>query len=357
MRRNEVNMDLGIILQRAREINASDIHFVSGSPPFVRRDGVIAILPEMKENPDYKDMLLSLMDDKTRDMFDKGYDADFAYEDPEKRRYRVNVFRQRNKVGAVFRLLNDSIPTFEDLDLPEILKRLPLLPRGLVLVTGPTGSGKSTTLAAMMDYANQNRHGHIITIEDPIEYTYVNKSCIVDQREVGADVVSYKAAIKSSMREDPDIILVGEMRDLETISAVLTAAETGHLVFSTLHTTGAAKTIDRIIDVFPPHQQQQVRIQLASVLKCVVSQQLVKKIGGGRVAAVEIMLTNDAVANMIREGKVFQINSTIQTSGRDGMVLLDKSLADLVNSNRITYEEALEKCTNDKELQRLVNKS
>ncbi len=347
-------MDLGMILQRAREIKASDIHFVSGSPPFVRKDGEIAVLPDMKESPDYSEMLLALMDKKTRDIFKKGNDADFAYEDTGKRRYRVNIFRQRNKVGGVFRLLNDSIPTFEDLNLPEVLKRLPMLPRGLVLVTGPTGSGKSTTLAAMTDYANQKRHGHIITIENPIEYTHTNRNCIINQREVGTDVASFQDAIKSSMREDPDIILVGEMRDFETISAALTAAETGHLVFSTLHTTGAAKTIDRIIDVFPPHQQPQVRIQLASVLKCVVSQQLVKKIGGGRTAAMEIMMTNDAVANMIREGKIFQINSTIQTGIRDGMVLLDKSLADLVNSNCITYGEALEKCSNDKELQRLV---
>ncbi|MGD9567361.1 MAG: type IV pilus twitching motility protein PilT [Sedimentibacter sp.] len=343
-------MNIELIVSTARLKGASDIHLISGEKPFIRKDGEIMMLADNFDSIDYEAILIPLMSEENKNKFMKNNDVDFAYEDSEGRRYRVNVFRQRGKIGAALRILNDNIPSFEELNLPEVLKKFAMLPRGLVLVTGPTGSGKSTTLAAMIDYANIHRHGHIITIEDPIEYAHKNKNSIINQREIGSDVISFQDAIRSAMREDPDIIFVGEMRDLETISAAITAAETGHLVFSTLHTTGSSKTIDRIIDVFPPHQQQQVRSQLATVLKCVISQQLVKKIGGGRTSALELLVCNDAVANMIREGKTFQINSTIQTGSKDGMMLLDKSLADLVNSGIIELSEAMEKCTKETEL-------
>lgn len=343
------------ILNTARSMEASDVHLVSGSCPYVRIDGEIERLDFYTGETVYEQELMSMMRQEIREKFEKGADADFAWQDENSMRYRVNVFRKQGQSSAVFRLLSDEISDFESLNLPEVLKRYSLLPRGLVLVTGPTGSGKSTTLSAMVDYANRNRKGHIITIEDPVEYVHENRNCIISQRELGTDVSSFKEAIRSALREDPDIILVGEMRDLETISAALTAAETGHLVFSTLHTTGAAKTIDRIIDVFPPHQQQQVRIQLAASLKCVASQQLVKKIRGGRTAAFEIMVTTDAVANMIREEKTFQINSAIQTGLKDGMIILDRSLAQLADSGIISLEEALENCTGEKELRRFLN--
>ena len=346
-------MNIELIVETARLKGASDIHLICGEKPFMRKDGEITALSE-SFNYINDEIIFSLMSEESKTKFNNNTDVDFAYEDNSGKRYRVNVFRQRGKAVAALRLLNDVMPTFEDLNLPQELKKFAMLPRGLVIVTGPTGSGKTSTLAAMIDYANKNRHGHIITIEDPIEYMHQNNNCIINQREVGSDVNSFQDAIRSTMREDPDIILVGEMRDLETISAAITAAETGHLVFSTLHTTGSAKTIDRIIDVFPPHQQQQVKSQLATVLKCIISQQLVKKIGGGRTSALEILVCNDAVANMIREGKTFQINSTMQTSGKDGMTLLDKSLADLVNSGVIDLNEALEKCTKDTELKRFL---
>lgn len=347
-------MDIEYLLNLARENSASDIHLVSGKSPFMRKDGEIISLSEHFNGENYDEVVYSIMSSQDRIKFENGEDADFAYQDEKAMRYRVNVFRQRGNIGAVIRLLNDNMPTFESLKLPPVLKKFAMIPRGLVLITGPTGSGKSTTLAAMVDYANMNRRGHIITIEDPVEYVHPNKGCIVNQREVGIDVKSFKDAMRSAMREDPDIILVGEMRDLETISAAITAAETGHLVFSTLHTTGAAKTIDRIIDVFPPHQQQQIKSQLATVLKCIVSQQLVKKTIGGRTAAMEILVCNDAISNMIREGKTFQIESTIQTGSKDGMVLLDKSLADLVNAGEINLESAIEKCTKEVELRRFL---
>ena len=341
------------ILNTAREMEASDVHLVNGNPPFIRKDGEIERILYDGETI-YDRELVSMMKPEVQLRFENGEDADFAYEDMYNRRYRVNVFRKRGEIAGVFRLLKHNISDFEQLGLPDILKEFSMLPRGLVLVTGPTGSGKSTTLSAMLDYVNKNKRGHIITIEDPVEYIHESINCIISQRELGVDIASFKDGIRSALREDPDIILVGEMRDQETISAALTAVETGHLVLATLHTTGAAKTIDRIIDVFPPHQQQQVRVQLSSSLKCVVSQQLIKKIRGGRTAAYEIMVSNDAIANMIREGKTFQINSSIQTGLKDGMVVMDKTLAHLVNIGIISSEEALEKCINEKELKRFI---
>jgi twitching motility protein PilT len=260
------------------------------------------------------------------------------------------VFRQQRALACVIRVINQHTPTFEELNLPETLRNLSNEPRGLVLITGPTGSGKSTTLAAMVDYINSTRACHILTIEDPVEYVYQQKKSLIHQRDVGTDVGSFAGALRSAMREDPDVILVGEMRDYETISAAVTAAETGHLVLSTLHTTGAAMTVDRIIDVFPPHNQQQIRTQLASVLKGVVTQTLLPKAEGkGRVAAFEIMIGTDAVLNLIRENKPHQLNSTIQTSSKQGMVLLDAYLADLVRKGIVRREHALEKASDKAE--------
>ena len=347
-------MRIETITEQARQYGASDIHLVAGQPPILRRDGQMHRMDFIVSDSELHELILSLLPDYLRPAFENGEDADFAYKDADERRYRVNIFRQMGQLGCVMRLLAASIPTLDELSLPAVLKDLVMLPRGLVLVTGPTGSGKSTTLAAMIDHANLNRQSHIITVEDPVEYVHTCKNSIINQREVGRDVQSFSGALRSAMREDPDIILVGEMRDFETISAAITAAETGHLVLSTLHTTGAAKTIDRIIDVFPPHQQEQIRTQLASVLKGVITQQLVRKIGGGRCAAFEILIANDAIANMIREGKTHQINSAMQTGLREGMILLDKNLAELANQGVIEREEAQRACERPDELRRFL---
>lgn len=344
-------MTVNQLIDFAHQKGASDIHFSAIEPPLLRRDGEIVRLPEEFRLDHYEKDLLALLPDNLAADFNSGEDADFAYQSGEIR-CRVNLFRQMGRLGCVMRLLADRIPSLEELGMPAIMKTLAMLPRGLVLLTGPTGSGKSTTLAAMVDFANQNRRAHIITIEDPVEYVHQPKKCLVDQREVGRDVSSFAAALRSALREDPDIILVGEMRDYETISAALTAAETGHLVLSTLHTTGAAKTIDRIIDVFPAHQQGQIRIQLAGVLRGVITQQLVRRTAGGRMAALEVLIGNASVSNMIREGKTHQINSVLQTGGREGMQLLDKALGDLVFRGEITMEEALAHCEDENELHR-----
>jgi len=339
------------LILASRERCASDIHLTIDRNPVFRIDGTL-IESEYVFTPDEKKQLIvSMLDDKQRRQMESGEDVDLCYEMEGRLRHRVNVFHQQRQLAATIRIINDSIPTFEELALPEILKTLADEPRGMILVTGPTGSGKSTTLAAMIDYINQNRACHILTIEDPVEYVYTQKKALIHQRDVGTDVGNFAGALRSAMREDPDVILVGEMRDYETISAAVTAAETGHLVLSTLHTTGAAMTIDRIIDVFPPHNQQQIRTQLASVLKGVITQTLLPKATGkGRVAAFEVMLGTDAVLSLIRENKCHQLNSTIQTSARQGMILLDTYLANLVNRGVITKEAAMEKAHNKKEL-------
>jgi len=335
------------LILAARERRASDIHLTIDRNPVFRIDGTL-IESEYVFTPDEKKLLIvSMLDDKQRRQMESGEDVDLCYEMEGRQRQRVNVFHQQRNLAATIRIINDSIPTFEQLALPEILRTLADEPRGLILVTGPTGSGKSTTLAAMIDYINQNRACHILTIEDPVEYVYTQKKALIHQRDVGTDVGNFSGALRSAMREDPDVILVGEMRDYETISAAVTAAETGHLVLSTLHTTGAAMTIDRIIDVFPPHNQQQIRTQLASVLKGVITQTLLPKATGeGRVAAFEVMLGTDAVLSLIRENKCHQLNSTIQTGARQGMILLDTYLANLVNQGVITKEAAMEKANN-----------
>jgi len=341
-------MTIQNLLTIARERRVSDVHITVARNPVFRIDGALAET-EFEMTVDQKNaIILSMLNDNQRKALEEGKDVDMCYTMENGHRNRVNVFRQQKALACVIRLINDKTPTFEELNLPEVLRKLVEEPRGLILVTGPTGSGKSTTLAAMVDYINSTRPCHILTAEDPVEYVYTQKKSVIHQRDVGTDVSSFEAALRSAMREDPDVILVGEMRDYETISAAVTAAETGHLVLSTLHTTGAAMTIDRIIDVFPPHNQQQIRTQLASVLKGVVTQTLVPKASGsGRVAAFEIMLGTDAVLNLIRENKCHQLNSTIQTNSKQGMVLMDTYLSDLVRAGTIKMDAALEK-VNDK---------
>ena len=333
----------------ARELRASDIHLSEGLPLAFRIDGRLVPAPIQLTGEEARSMVLNLLSDPQRDdLLARGIDADFALATPDGGRQRVNAFAQQGKVAATLRLLNNNIPTLDELGLPPVLSRLADEPRGLILVTGPTGSGKSTTLAAMIDHVNAARPDHIITVEDPIEYVYTGKQAIIHQREVGRDVPSFAAALRSSLREDPDVILVGEMRDYETISAAVTAAETGHLVMSTLHTIGAAQTIDRIIDVCPPNAQTQIRTQLASVLRGVVTQQLLPCAGGrGRCAATEVLVVTDAVANLIRENKCYQVSTMMQSGGALGMHTLNADLARLVRLGTITPDAAL-RCTTDK---------
>ena len=333
----------------ARNSKASDIHISEGLPLMFRIDGHLAEAPVQLSAAETRSLILSLMDEAHREALDlHRLDADFAIAAPDGTRSRVNVFYQQGKISATLRLLNDEIPTMEQLGLPPVLKKLADEPRGLILVTGPTGSGKSTTLAAMIDHINKTRSDHIITIEDPIEYVYQGRCSLIHQREVGADVRSFASALRSALREDPDVILVGEMRDYETISAAVTAAETGHLVMSTLHTIGAAQTIDRIIDVCPAGAQNQIRGQLAAVLRGVITQHLLPLASGqGRCAATEILVGTDAVANLIREGKCYQIPSVLQSGAALGMHSLNADLARLVSLGRITRETA-ERCATDK---------
>ena len=333
----------------ARQMKASDIHISEGLPLMFRIDGRLVNAPVQMSADETRSLILGLMDEAHREaVITERIDADFALVAPDGTRSRVNVFYQQNKAAATLRLLNNSIPTLAELSMPPVLTKLADEPRGLILVTGPTGSGKSTTLAAMIDHINETRSDHIITIENPIEYVYQGKQALIHQREVGQDVSSFAAALRSALREDPDVILVGEMRDYETISAAVTAAETGHLVMSTLHTIGAAQTIDRIIDVCPAGAQNQIRGQLAAVLRGVIPQQLLPLASGqGRCAATEILVGTDAVANLIREGKCYQIPSVLQSGAALGMHSLNADLARLVSLGRITRETA-ERCATDK---------
>ena len=300
-------------------------------------------------------MIYAILAQKMRERLEQELELDMSYSLPQKARFRVNVYFQRDSIGAAFRLIPYEIKSIESLALPPVVADLARFPRGFVVVTGPTGSGKSTTLAAMVDVVNKERSGHIMTVEDPIEFLHKHQKCIVNQREVGADTHGFAPALKHVLRQDPDVILVGEMRDLETISTAITAAETGHLVFATLHTQDAPQTIDRIIDVFPPHQQQQVRVQLATTLQGVVTQQLLQTTDGkGRAAAVEILITTPAVRNLVREGKVHQIYSVMQAGGRFGMQTMDMSIATLVKQGKISQQLAFERCHDPDELQRLI---
>lgn len=340
-------LDITQLLQFCFQQKGSDLHVSAGEPPAMRVDGqmqrikVPALTVEQTQS-----MLYDIMGDNQRKIFEEKSDIDFSIELGETARFRVNIFRQRRGMGAVFRLIPTTILTMEQLGLPSILSKITRTEKGLILVTGPTGSGKSTTLAAMINQINEERKQHILTIEDPIEFVHQSKKSLVNQREVGPHTQSFANALKAALREDPDIILVGEMRDLETIQLALTAAETGHLVMGTLHTSSAPKTIDRIIDVFPPAQQSQVRAMLAESLQAVITQSLCKKVGGGRVAALEIMIGTSAVRNLVREGKIHQLPSVLQTSQAVGMRTMEMSLLELIANNLITGETAIEKGLN-----------
>ena len=351
-------LDINRILDEARDLGCSDLHFTKGLPPIVRLHGSIRQLSgyDPCTEDDIVDVINQITKAKQRASISKGLDTDFSYVSASKFRHRVNVYRQRGYHAIAIRLLRDDIPTLADLNLPSILGEFALAPRGLVLVTGPTGSGKSTTLAAMIDHVNCRKNCHIITVEDPIEYMHEHKQCMVNQREIGQDVDSFAGSLRAALREDPDVILVGEMRDFETINAAVTAAETGHLVMSTLHTTGAAETIDRIIDVYPPHSQGQIRSQLANSIVGIISQTLVPTADGkGRCAALEILAATDAVRAMIREGKIFQIPTAIATGKKQGMFTLDQDLARLVRTGKIEDAVARSRCQDISEYKRYLD--
>ncbi len=345
------------VLMDAINQKASDVHLTVAMPPIYRINGQLHQAGEKALTPeDTKALLDSILPQHLQQSLEENGEADFSYSIPFQGRFRVNAYRQRKSYCLAIRILQPGVPNISSLGLAPCVKTLCGLPRGLILVTGPTGSGKSTTLAAMIDHINHTRTSHVITIEDPIEYLYRHGTCIINQREVGDDTKSFAKALRASLREDPDIILVGEMRDLETISTAVTASETGHLVLSTLHTTSAAQTIDRIIDVFPSSQQAQVRAQLASVLQGVMSQQLLPLADGkGRVLAQEVLLANDAVRNIIRENKIHMLNTVMQTNIKGGMLAMDYSLAQLVNTRKITYEEAHSHCIEPDMLKRYIS--
>ena len=344
-------MDIAQLLAFGVKQGASDLHLSAGLPPMIRVDGDIRRInvPEM----DHKlvhDMVYDIMSDKQRKDFEEFWETDFSFEIPGLARFRVNAFNHNRGAGAVFRTIPSKILSLEDLGAPKIFQEISEYPRGIVLVTGPTGSGKSTTLAAMVDYKNDTEYGHILTVEDPIEFVHESKKCLVNQREVHRDTLGFNEALRSALREDPDTILVGEMRDLETIRLALSAAETGHLVFGTLHTSSAAKTIDRIVDVFPAAEKSMVRSMLSESLKAVISQTLMKKIGGGRVAAHEIMIGTPAIRNLIREDKVAQMYSAIQTGQNVGMITLDQNLKGLLAQGVIAKDEAKKKAAHPDQL-------
>ncbi|HHX61423.1 MAG TPA: type IV pilus twitching motility protein PilT [Epulopiscium sp.] len=352
-------MEIRDLLLMTKKMEASDLHITAGIPPMLRIHGELKRLEGNPLTPaDTERLVYSLFEeDVLKEKFEEAGEVDFAYGKPSLGRYRVNAYRQRGTCALALRNVATNIPTMETLGLPsEILKDLSQNTRGLVLVTGPTGSGKSTTLATMIDYINRTRRCHILTLEDPIEYLHKHNKSIVNQREIGIDTKDYGIALRAALREDPDVILVGEMRDTETIATAITAAETGHLVLSTLHTLGASQTIDRIIDVFPPAQQEQIRVQLANLLQGVMSQQLLTHIdGNGRSVAYEIMLATSAISNLIREGKSYQISSHIQTSGKIGMQTMDANLIKLYKKGKITLEQVLKHSFAPREVKRMLN--
>jgi len=337
-------MDIAQLLAFGVKQGASDLHLSAGLPPMIRVDGDIRRInvPEM-DHKQVHDMIYDIMSDKQRKDYEEFLETDFSFEIPGLARFRVNAFNHNRGAGGVFRTIPSKILSVEDLGAPKIFEEISEYPRGIVLVTGPTGSGKSTTLAAMVDYKNDSEYGHILTVEDPIEFVHESKKCLVNQREVHRDTHGFNEALRSALREDPDTILVGEMRDLETIRLALSAAETGHLVFGTLHTSSAAKTIDRIVDVFPAAEKSMVRSMLSESLKAVISQTLLKKIGGGRVAAHEIMIGTPAIRNLIREDKVAQMYSAIQTGQNVGMQTLDQNLKGMLAQGLVSKEEAQRK--------------
>ena len=340
-------MDIAQLLAFTVKNGASDLHLSAGLPPMIRVDGdVRRINVDPMDHELVHGMVYDIMNDKQRKAYEEYYETDFSFEIPGLARFRVNAFNHNRGAGAVFRTIPSKILSLEDLKAPKIFEEISDTPRGIVLVTGPTGSGKSTTLAGMINYVNENHYGHVLTIEDPIEFVHESKKCLINQREVHRDTLGFSEALRSALREDPDVILVGEMRDLETIRLALSAAETGHLVFGTLHTSSAAKTIDRIVDVFPAAEKEMVRSMLSESLRAVISQTLMKKIGGGRVAAHEIMLGTPAIRNLIRENKIAQMYSAIQTGQSIGMQTLDQNLQELLNKGLISKDEAIKKAAN-----------
>ena len=340
-------MDISQLLAFCVQEGGSDLHVSAGEPPIIRVDGSMKKTKVPPLSPEQtRESLYDIMNDSQRAVFEEKNDIDFSISLGKIARFRVNIFAHNRGLGGVFRVIPTEIKTTQELSLPPVLGEIAKKEKGLILVTGPTGSGKSTTLAAMIDEINDTTKGHILTVEDPIEFVHVSKKCLINQREVGPHTLSFKNALKAALREDPDIILVGELRDLETIQLALTAAETGHLVFATLHTSSAPKTMDRIIDVFPANQQGQVRAMLAESLQAIITQTLCKKIGGGRAAALEILIGNTAVRNLIREGKIHQIPSMMQTNQHLGMCTMEMALVELVNKGKITRETAIEKSGN-----------
>lgn len=340
-------MDIAELLAFGVKNNASDLHLSAGLPPMIRVDGDMRrINVAALDHRSVHALIYDIMNDKQRKDYEEFLETDFSFEIPGVARFRVNAYNQNRGAAAVFRTIPSKVLTLDDLKAPEIFKRIVDVPRGMVLVTGPTGSGKSTTLAAMVDYVNNQEYGHILTIEDPIEFVHVSKRCLINQREVHRDTLGFSEALRSALRQDPDIILVGEMRDLETIRLALTAAETGHLVFGTLHTSSAAKTIDRIVDVFPAAEKTMVRSMLSESLRSVIAQALLKKNGGGRIAAHEIMIGTPAIRNLIREDKIAQMYSSIQTGQAHGMQTLDQNLTELLKKGLISKADARNKAQN-----------
>ena len=348
--------DFADVLLEVLTLGASDLHITAGTPPMVREKGRLRALDYPALTPQMtREIIYSILTNDQRKKLENEWQIDFAYSIPGRARFRVNAYFQRASLGAAFRLIPNEMPALEELGLPAVLREFTKKPRGFVLVTGPTGSGKSTTLAAMLDVINRERHEHIMTIEDPIEFLHHHKNCIVNQRELGSDAQSFSLGLKAALRQDPDVILVGEMRDLDTISTALTAAETGHLVFATLHTQDTAQTVDRIVDVFPPTQQHQVRVQLSVALQGIVTQQLLPTADGqGRCCACEILVPTPAVRNLIREGKTHQIYSVLQTGGSHGMQTMDAALVDLVRRQKIARELAESRSSAPEELRRLM---
>ena len=344
------------LLEECIRRNASDLHIQVGLPPILRIDGALTPIPNTPVlNSDAVDKLIfSTLDSMQREVLSKDKEFDYSFSFGEIARFRVNAFNEKGNLAAAFRLIPTKMPTIEELGMPQVISSFADYPRGLVLVTGPTGSGKSTTLAAIINKINTEKAMHILTIEDPIEFTHKSKRSAIVQREVHYDTYSFSAALRSSLRQDPDVVLIGEMRDLETISAAITIAETGHLVFATLHTNSASQSIDRMIDVFPPHQQPQVRSQLANIIQGICAQRLVPAIGGGRVVAAEVMVANPAIRNIIREGKSHQLDTIIQTGGDQGMQTMDRTLVKLVQSGVVTYDNAREFAVDLVEFERLM---
>lgn len=343
------------LLRECVERGGSDLHLTVGLPPTIRLNGQLTPLPyQPLTEHDTRRLVYEALNDTQLEQFERHHDIDFAYSVKDVARFRFNVYMQKGAVAAAMRVIPSKIPSIESLRLPSVIYEVVKKHSGLVLVTGPTGSGKSTSLACMIDLINQSRPCHIITIEDPIEYVHTHKRAMVNQREVHADTESFHNALRAVLREDPDVILIGEMRDLETIQAALTLAETGHLVFATLHTRNAPQTIDRIIDVFPPHQQEQIRVLLANTIEAVFAQQLIPMIGGGRIAAIEVMLANAAIRNLIREGKTHQIYSIMETNSGQGMITMDRVLADLHRNGYISFEEAVNRAMDKENFMQLL---